>query len=135
MKRNSNNRQSFINPKMENTTNNVLICNEKKNGDFIETLNNKCGVIFENTFYKIEMYHIANNTIKTHYSALNIFALNITENLILRHLAMTSTKDTTVDEICLWNFDTIRVLGLHYRKRTISLSHPKIIQGEKGAKP
>ncbi|KAG4101008.1 hypothetical protein H8356DRAFT_1422269 [Neocallimastix lanati (nom. inval.)] len=39
---------------MENTTNNVLICNEKKNGDFIETLNNKCGVIFENTFYKID---------------------------------------------------------------------------------
>jgi len=42
---------------------------------FLIKLQKKCGVIFENTFYKIEMYHIANNTIKTHYSALNVISL------------------------------------------------------------
>jgi Leucine-rich repeat (LRR) protein len=67
-RRNSNVRQSLINPKMENTTNNVLKCSgcneEIGSNDYIEALNGvwhtycfkckKCGVVLENTFYEVD---------------------------------------------------------------------------------
>ncbi|ORX53387.1 L domain-like protein [Piromyces finnis] len=67
-RKNSAVRQSLINPKVENTTNNVVICQgcnqEIGNSDYIEALNGvwhtycfkckKCGKVLEVTFYEVD---------------------------------------------------------------------------------
>eukprot|EP00833_Pecoramyces_ruminatium_P015109 jgi/Orpsp1_1/1189141/evm.model.d7180000069745.1 len=67
-RKNSTVRQSLINPKVENTSNNILKCSgcseEIGNNDYIEALNGvwhtycfkckKCGIVLEDTFYEVD---------------------------------------------------------------------------------